>query len=55
MTRATFGISGIAMAMIVFCNDGPREAVMTSAMTSSGSDCMTSATRCTSRSNQPPR
>ena len=42
MTRATLGISGMAMAMMVLVSDGPSEAVITSAMTSSGSDCMIS-------------
>ena len=55
MTRATVGTSGIAIAMIVFCSDGPSAAAITSAITSSGSDCMMSMKRCTIRSNQPPK
>ena len=55
MTRATLGTSGMAMAMMVLGSDGPSEAAMTSAMTSSGSDCMMSIRRCTRRSNQPPK
>ena len=55
MTRATFGTSGMAMAMMVLVSDGPSEAAMTSAITSSGSDCMMSIRRWTRRSNQPPK
>ena len=53
--RATVGTSGMAMAMMVLGSDGPSEAAITRAITSSGSDCMMSSTRCTSRSNQPPK
>ena len=42
MMRATLGTSGMAMAMMVLVSDGPSEAAITSAMTSSGSDCMMS-------------
>ena len=55
MTRATLGTSGMAMAMMVLVSEGPSEAAITSAITSSGSDCMMSIRRCTSRSNQPPK
>jgi hypothetical protein len=55
ITRATLGISGIAIAMIVFESDGPSAAVITSAITSSGSDCIMSISRCTRRSYQPPK
>ena len=55
MMRATLGTSGMAMAMMVLASDGPSEAAITSAITSSGSDCMMSIRRCTSRSNQPPK
>jgi hypothetical protein len=41
--------------MIVLVSDGPSDAAITSAITSSGSDCMMSMSRCTSRSNQPPK
>ncbi len=55
ITRAEYGTSGMEMAMIVVCRDGPSEADITKASTSSGSACMMSVTRCVSRSTQPPR
>src|SRR5947209_11749174 len=55
MTRATDGISGMAIAMIVFRSDGPGAAAITSASTSKGSACRMSITRCARRSTQPPR
>ena len=53
--RATLGTSGMAIAMMVLVSEGPSEAAITSAITSSGSDCMMSIRRCTIRSNQPPK
>ena len=53
-TRATLGTSGIAIAMMVFSRVGPSDAAMTSAITRSGSDCMTSISRWVARSSQPP-
>ena len=41
--------------MMVLGSDGPSAAVITSAMTSSGSDCIMSMKRCTIRSYQPPK
>jgi hypothetical protein len=55
MTRATLGTRGMAMAMMVLVSEGPSEAAMTSAITSSGSDCRMSMRRCTVRSSQPPK
>jgi hypothetical protein len=55
ITRATVGTSGIEIAMMVFSSEGPSAAVITSAITSSGSDCIMSITRCTTRSYQPPK
>jgi hypothetical protein len=55
MTRATVGISGIAMAMITFGSDGPSAAVITSASTSNGSACRMSVMRWNTRSTQPER
>jgi len=55
MTRATCGMTGIDMAMIVFSRDGPSEAAITSAITSSGNACMMSIMRWVTRSNQPRR
>ncbi len=52
---ATVGTSGIEIAMMVLLSDGPSAAVITSAITNSGSDCITSITRCTIRSYQPPK
>ena len=53
ITRATVGISGIAIAMIMLGSDGPSAAVMTSASTSSGRACSISVTRWNTRSTQP--
>ena len=55
MMRATLGTSGMAMAMMVLVSEGPSEAAITNAITSSGRDCMMSIRRCTSRSIQPPK
>ena len=55
MTRATVGISGMAMAMMMLGSDGPSAAVITSASTSSGRACRMSVTRWNSRSTQPDR
>jgi 2-desacetyl-2-hydroxyethyl bacteriochlorophyllide A dehydrogenase len=46
---------GIAMARMVLRSDGPSEAAMIMAMTSSGRACMMSISRCSARSIQPPR
>ena len=43
------------MAMMVLVSDGPSEAAISSAITSSGSDCMMSMKRCVMRSSQPPK
>jgi hypothetical protein len=53
-TRAMLGISAIEIAMMVLGSDGPSDAAITSAITSSGSDCRMSMRRCAMRSNQPP-
>ena len=55
ITRATVGISGIAMAMITFGSDGPSAAVITSASTSKGRACRISVMRWNKRSTQPER
>ena len=55
ITRATVGISGIAIAMITFGSDGPSAAVITSASTSKGRACRISVTRWNTRSTQPDR
>ncbi len=55
MMRATLGTRGMAMAMIVLPSEGPSEAAITSAITSSGNACMMSISRCTMRSTQPPK
>ena len=43
------------MAMMVLPIDGPSAADITSAITSSGSDCSMSMNRWTMRSSQPPK
>ena len=55
MTRATVGMSGIAIAMITFGSEGPKAAVMISASTSSGKACKMSVMRWNTRSTQPDR
>ena len=45
----------MAIAMITFGSDGPSAAVITSASTSSGSDCRMSVMRWNMRSTQPER
>src|SRR6267142_1252297 len=55
ITRATVGISGIAIARITFGSDGPSAAVITSASTRSGRACRMSVTRWNRRSTQPDR
>src|SRR5215213_6831305 len=55
ITRATVGISGIAMAMITFGSEGPSAAVITSASTSKGRACRISVMRWNTRSTQPER
>ena len=55
ITRATVGISGIAIAMITFGSEGPSAAVITSASTNSGRACRMSVMRWNTRSTQPER
>ena len=53
--REMLGTSGMAMAMMVLRSDGPSAAAITSAVTSSGSDCIMSIKRWMMRSTQPPK
>ena len=55
ITRATMGMSGMAIAMITFGSDGPKAAVITSARTNSGKACRISVIRWNTRSTQPDR
>ena len=55
MTRATVGISGMAIARITLGNEGPSAAVITNARTSNGNACNMSVTRWNTRSTQPER
>ena len=54
MTRAARGTMGIEIAMITLGTDGPSDADITSASTSSGSPCRMSITRWATRSILPP-
>ena len=54
ITRAARGMIGTEMAMMTFRTEGPSEADMTRASTSSGNPCRMSSSRCVMRSVLPP-